>query len=232
MARSEDVRQMFNRIAPRYDLLNHLLSAGIDRSWRRLLIRKLTEHKAERVLDVATGTADLAILAARSGIPQIVGLDIAEEMLAVGQEKIEKQGLTERISLRQGRAEKLPFSDRSFDAVMVAFGVRNFEDLGQGLKEMCRVTRPGGLAAVLEFSTPRGFPLRNLYMFYFRFILPRLGGLISGDRGAYEYLPKTVLVFPQGSEFIRIMQEAGFTAVSERRLSGGIASLYIAQKPV
>jgi len=222
---------MFNRIAARYDLLNHLLSAGIDRRWRRLLIRKLQQQDARQVLDVATGTADLAILAAKRGIPHIVGVDIAEEMLAIGQRKVERQGLASVVTLKPARAEKLPFSDRSFDAVMVAFGVRNFEDLALGLQEMCRVTRPGGMVAVLEFSTPKYFPLRQLYLLYFRHFLPLLGGWISGDRGAYQYLPDTVLAFPQGQTFIHRLEGAGYDQCRQRRLSGGIATLYTARKP-
>lgn len=230
MAQSEKVRKMFNNIAPRYDLLNHLLSLGIDRSWRRRLVRELKNHDAGSVLDVATGTADLAILAARKGVEKVTGVDIAEGMLAIGEKKLKSAGLEERITLRHGKAEKLPFSDKSFDAAMVAFGVRNFADLDHGMKEMHRVIRKDGLVCVLEFSTPRRFPMKQFYLFYFRHILPRLGGWISGDRGAYEYLPATVLKFPQGKTFLSIMGKAGFSDAKARKMSGGIATLYTGLK--
>lgn len=230
MASSDDVRRMFDRIARRYDFLNHFLSLGIDRRWRRLLIRRLKERQAECVLDVATGTADLAILAARSGIARVTGVDIAAGMLTEGRRKIAKEGLQNIIELKEGRAEKLPFSDKSFDAVMVAFGVRNFEDLEQGLREMFRVTRTGGMVAVLEFSRPTTFPLKQMYVAYFRYLLPRLGGWISGDRGAYTYLHETVMAFPQGNDFLELLRKAGYVQPDQHRLTGGIATLYTARK--
>jgi len=230
MARIEEVRRMFNHIAPRYDLLNHLLSANIDRRWRRRLIDHVEGQGARTVLDVATGTADLAILAARRGMPEITGIDIAEAMLDAGQKKVDREGLSDHIRLLEARAEALPFGDGAFDAVMVAFGVRNFENLELGLLEMYRVTRAGGSVAILEFSTPRAFPLRQLYLFYFRHLLPVLGRWVSGVEGAYHYLPDTVLRFPQGTAFVAILEKAGYRDVAARRLSGGIATLYIGRR--
>lgn len=224
--RNEDISRMFNRIARRYDLLNHLLSLGIDRSWRRALVRDLVKDGAKHVLDMATGTADLAILAARRGVAKVDGVDIATSMLDFGRIKVQKQGLEARVQLMQGQAEDIPFPDNTFDAAMVAFGVRNFEDLDKGLSEMQRVLRPDGKILVLEFSLPRNPILRFFYLIYFRHILPFLGGLISGDKSAYSYLPASVQTFPQGKDFLDRLTKAGFQNTSSRRFSGGIASLY------
>ena len=217
---------MFNSIAHRYDFLNHFLSAGIDYSWRKKAIRLLGQSGPATILDVATGTADLAIEAVKLNPQHITGIDIAEDMLAIGREKIKKKNLSGIITLETGDSEDLRFEDQSFDAAMVAFGVRNFENLEKGLSEMLRVLKPGGMVMVLEFSKPTKFPVRQLYNFYFRYILPAMGRLISGDRGAYTYLPESVGAFPAGAEFLAILEKVGFTGGKHVPLTFGIASIY------
>jgi demethylmenaquinone methyltransferase/2-methoxy-6-polyprenyl-1,4-benzoquinol methylase len=224
--KKDRVRAMFDNIAPRYDLLNRVLSAGIDQSWRRKAVGLLREDAPARVLDVATGTADLAIMAAERGAERVVGVDIAEEMLELGREKVRRKGLDERIILQQGDAEKLPFSDRQFDAALVAFGVRNFEELDRGLSEIGRVLRPGGRIVVLEFSKPRTFPVKQLYDFYGRRILPVVGRLVSGDPAAYTYLPESIRAFPDGDAFLSLLGAAGFNETRCVPLTFGIASIY------
>lgn len=225
------IERMFDNIAPRYDLLNRILSGGIDQQWRRVVMREVLAVKPGRLLDVATGTADLALLAARKGVPKVVGVDIANEMLEVGRQKVRKGDLSDQVSLQNGDAEKLPFSDQQFDVATVAFGVRNFEDLGEGLRQICRVLRPGGTLVVLEFSRPTAFPIKQLYSFYGKFILPGIGRLISGDSTAYTYLPESIAVFPEGDEFLSWMKRAGFSKCRARRLTFGIASMYVGVRP-
>lgn len=230
MAKKEKVQEMFNGIAPKYDLLNHLLSMGIDKSWRRKAMRELEGGRRGTVLDIACGTGDFSIEALRHGVERVVGADISENMLAVAREKAREKGLEDRLEFRYGDSENLDFEDGTFDAVTVAFGVRNFEHLERGLAEMCRVLRPGGKVVVLEFSTPERFPMKQLYRFYFKQILPRVGGFVSGDRKAYEYLPASVFAFPQGDRFLQIMRSCGYRNVAQRRLTFGIASLYTGEK--
>ena len=230
MAKKEKVREMFNGIAPKYDLLNHLLSMGIDRSWRRKAMRELERGRRDVILDIACGTGDFSIEALRHGAGRVVGADISENMLAVAREKARAKGLEDRLDFRYGDSENLEFGDAVFDAVTVAFGVRNFEHLERGLSEMCRVLRPGGKVVILEFSTPERFPMKQLYRFYFRRILPRVGGMVSGDRSAYEYLPASVFAFPQGERFLEILRRCGFRDVARRRLTFGIATLYTGVK--
>jgi demethylmenaquinone methyltransferase/2-methoxy-6-polyprenyl-1,4-benzoquinol methylase len=217
---------MFNSIAKRYDFLNHFLSMGIDRLWRKKLVKMLISRNPLTVLDVATGTADLAIEVSRQSKAAITGIDIAEEMINIGIKKIGSLKLENQIKLQVADSENIPFSDKSFDAAIVAFGVRNFETLDKGLAEMNRVLKSNGMIAVLEFSRPKHFPVRNLYMFYFRFILPSLGRLISGDKGAYTYLPDSVKQFPDGNDFLKHLTQTGFTQTTETRLSFGIATIY------
>lgn len=221
------VEQMFDAIAPRYDLLNRVLSLGIDQRWRTQAIRLLDADRPQRVLDVATGTADLAVKAERLLHPrEVVGVDLSQEMLQVGRKKVEKLGLGGRITLERANAESLPFSDDVFDAAFVAFGVRNFEDLDAGLSEIARVVRPGGALVVLEFSHPRAFPIKQLYRFYARQILPRIGRALSRDDGAYQYLPDSVAAFPDGPAFLARVEAAGFRDLHWKPLTFGIASLY------
>ena len=224
------VSSLFDAIAHRYDLLNHLLSGGVDLYWRRKAIDTLRSLKPRRILDVATGTADLAIASLRLKPESVVGIDIAEKMLAIGREKLEKKGLGAIITLESGEAEHLAFPDGSFDASIVAFGARNFEHLEQGLREMGRVLRPGGRIVVLEFSRPASFPFKQIYLFYFRRILPLIGRLVSKDQGAYTYLPDTVMKFPEGDAFLGILRTAGFAAVRQERLTFGIATIYTGEK--
>lgn len=220
---------MFDQISGKYDFLNHFLSFGIDRIWRKRLVREMKKINPSDVLDLATGTADLAISLASAHSCRITGADISEGMMEVGREKIGQAGLADRISLVYGEAENLGFLDESFDAVMIAFGVRNFEDLSGGLKEMRRVTRRNGKVFILEFSHPSDFPLKQFYGIYSRFVIPMLGRLVSSHPSAYKYLPETVAAFPSGKAFEQIMSEAGFSNCRTIRLSGGIASLYIGE---
>jgi len=226
MNKKDFVRDMFDAIAPRYDVLNRILSGGIDQRWRKRAIRRLRKDRPSRILDVATGTADLAILAATLNPKEIVGVDIAEQMLQIGREKVQKKGLQDLIRLEAGDAEQLPFSDNEFDAALVAFGVRNFADLDLGLREISRVLRPGAPIIVLEFSRPRHFPIKQLYKFYGSFILPNVGRLISGDDAAYTYLPESIEQFPDGKDFLDALSRSAFIDTAQERLTFGIASLY------
>ncbi len=227
--KTEQVAAMFDAIAPRYDLLNRVLSMGTDRRWRRKAVRVLGRHRPRHVLDVATGTGDLAVEALSVGAESVVGVDIAERMLEVGRRKIDRLGLADRVTLRYGDALRLPFEDATFDAALVAFGVRNFENLESGLAEIHRVLRPGGLLVVLEFSRPRHFPVRQLYGMYSRFVLPAIGRLLSGDSGAYRYLPASIRVFPDGEDFLAVMRNAGYDHAVDERLTFGVASIYTGQ---
>ncbi len=224
------VRTLFNGIAHRYDLLNHLLSAGFDVYWRRKAIARLADTRPGTILDVATGTGDFAIAALCAHPRSVVGVDIAENMLTLGREKIARRGLGDRITLKTGDVETLEFPPDSFDAVTVAFGVRNFENLEDGLRGMFRVLRPGGTIIILEFSRPRRTPLRQAYFFYFRTILPRIGRAISSHEDAYTYLPDTVMHFPEGTEFLSILETVGFSNTAAERLTGGIVTIYSGTK--
>ncbi len=229
--KAQDVEAMFDAIAPRYDLLNRVLSFGIDVWWRKRAVALLKEENPRRILDVATGTADLALEAQQTLEPEkVVGVDISEEMLAFGRKKIAARGLSDRVVLRTGDAQKLPFSDNQFDAALVAFGVRNFEDLDAGLADMRRVLRPGGSLVVLEFSQPQVFPIKQLYEFYSRHILPRIGRTISQNEGAYQYLPDSVAAFPSGPDFLGRMRAVGYADLQWKPLTFGIASLYYGRK--
>lgn len=230
-SKKEQVAEMFNAISPKYDALNRILSVGIDQIWRRKTVREIRSTGATQILDVATGTADLA-LALADGIPgsQVVGVDISAGMLDVGRQKVRARRKDDRVRLDLGDGEQLPYEDASFGAITVAFGVRNFENLEQGLRDMNRVLQPGGTLAVLEFSQPTSWPFRPLYLFYFKNILPRIGRLISKDASAYTYLPDSVQAFPYGEAFALKLREAEFTSVRIRPLTLGIASLYVATK--
>ncbi len=224
--KKEAVEAMFDSIAPRYDLLNRVLSFGIDQGWRRKAVAWLADEQPRRILDVATGTADLAIEALDLDPNEVVGVDLSEEMLKVGRAKVRKRGETARVTLQQADAASLPFADASFDAALVAFGVRNFENLESGLRDIHRVLRPGGALVVLEFSKPRAFPIKQGYAFYSRHVLPRIGGALSSNDGAYEYLPASVQAFPDGADFLARMENVGFEQTQARPLTFGVASLY------
>lgn len=230
--KKEQVEEMFDSIAPTYDKLNHILSLNIDRIWRRRVMRIVRRSKAVRIMDVATGTGDLAIaMAKRVDRTQILGVDLSEEMLAVARQKIQKQGLEERIMLEKGDAENLSMvADGSIDAVTVAFGVRNFENMERGLREMWRTLKDGGKLVVLEFSTPKNRFIRWIYAQYSHRIIPRIGSLISKDKRAYVYLPESVDEFPSPERFSEMLQEAGFKSVKRRSQSFGIAYIYEAIK--
>ena len=221
------VREMFDSIAPRYDLLNHLLSFGVDRLWRRRMVGVVAAGTPAAILDVAAGTGDVAVaLARRLPAARITGIDLSGEMLAVGRGKVARRGLCDRIELVQGDAEQLPFPDGTFDAVTIGFGIRNFGSIEAGLAEAFRVLRPGGRLCILEFSTPRGRCFGPLYRFYFHRILPLVGRLISKDDSAYTYLPESV----DNLLFLRLMGQAGFAACRSRRQMRGIAYIYEGRK--
>ncbi len=229
-ADKEKVRLMFNDIAPNYDFLNHFLSAGIDIRWRKKVRKLLKPANPKIILDVATGTGDLAIELSKLTPDQIIGIDIATEMLEFGRKKITAKKLDKIIELFEGDAEKLNFPDNNFDAITVAFGVRNFENLHIGLKEMQRVLKPGGIVAVLEFSKPKAFPIKQLYNFYFKYILPVMGKIVSKSNEAYTYLPDSVQTFAEDKAFLSELKKAGFKEAKQNRLSMGIATIYYATK--
>ncbi len=230
-SKKQQISKMFNNIAPYYDFLNHFLSLGIDKGWRKKAIRELQTLQPQRILDVATGTADVAIAIAKTLQPkQVIGLDIAVEMLDIGRKKVKQQDLDEVVELIDGDAENLPFENNTFDAVTVAFGVRNFEDLLAGMNEIQRVLKPDGKLVVLEFSKPQLFPLKQLFQFYFKYILPFIGKITSKDPKAYRYLYESVQAFPDGKEFIKVMEKAGFQQNQQKSLTFGISSLYVGNK--
>lgn len=222
----EYVRSLFDSIAYRYDLLNHLLSGGIDLYWRRKAINTLRNLQPKRILDVATGTADFALATMRLSPNEVIGIDISEPMLEIGRKKISKRKWNQIIRLENGEAEHIRFDNEYFDVAIVAFGARNFEHLEQGLSEMYRVLRKGGNIIVLEFSKPRTFPFRQFYFFYFRYVLPFVGKRISKNSEAYQYLPDTVMQFPEGEVFLKKLKDVGFQTVHEQRLTFGIATIY------
>lgn len=225
------VAAMFDRISPKYDRLNHLLSLNIDKVWRRKTAKAVAKQHPTSVLDLATGTADLAIaIAKRNPKAHIMGMDISERMLGIGKEKVKKQGLESQIDLHLGDAASLPFDDNSLDAVTVAFGVRNFENKDKGLAEIQRVLKPNGQTFILEFSMPERFPMKQLYRLYFKHILPKIGKRVSKDPEAYSYLPQSVEAFPKPDEFLHILDDNGLKNGSAKRFSFGIATLYTANK--
>ena len=225
------IAAMFDRISSKYDALNHLLSLNIDKVWRRKTAKTVAKTHPNTMLDLATGTADLAIaIAKRNPQAQIIGMDISKKMLEIGQKKAKRQGLDKQIELRLGDAAQLPFEDGSFDTVTVAFGVRNFEDLDKGLAEIDRVLKKHGQAVILEFSMPEHFPVKQLYRFYFTHVLPRIGKKISKDAAAYSYLPESVGRFPQPNVFLNLLAQKGWVNGDMKRLTFGIATLYTAQK--
>lgn len=229
--KKKQVSQMFNRIAPYYDFLNRFLSLGIDTLWRKRAIKLLDNNKAKVILDVATGTADVALEAAKQlDADRIIGIDISNEMLEIGRTKVKKRGLDTLITLEEGDSENLPFEDNTFDAITVAFGVRNFENLENGLKEMYRVTKPGGKVVILEFSQPTTFPFKQLYNFYFRNILPVIGRLTSKDPRAYRYLYESVQAFPDGDQFLSILTKLGYKSNQCIPLTLGVCSIYVGEK--
>jgi demethylmenaquinone methyltransferase/2-methoxy-6-polyprenyl-1,4-benzoquinol methylase len=229
-SKKEQVAQMFDSIAFRYDFLNHFLSLGIDKLWRKKAISKLKKRNISSILDIATGTGDLAIAASKLKNVKITGIDISEKMLEIGRAKIEKLRIKHIIDLQKGDSEKIIFTDNSFDAITVAFGVRNFENLQNGLQEMFRVLKPGGIAVVLEFSKPKAFPFKQIYQFYFRYFLPLFGKFVSKNSSAYTYLPESVQAFPDGNEFLGELRKAGFEKVSKQIVTFGVSTIYTGEK--
>lgn len=229
-SKKEQVAEMFDNISSKYDFLNHFLSMGIDIRWRKKAIKYLKSLKPQSILDVATGTGDFAIEALSLNPEKITGVDISEGMLNVGKEKIRKKKLEKKIELLKGDSENLPFEDNNFDAATVAFGVRNFENLEKGLKEIHRVLKPNGKLVVLEFSKPTTFPFKQLYNFYFKAILPKIGNSIAKDQSAYTYLPESVQAFPNGPEFLKVLENVGYKNTLCKKLTFGISSIYIGEK--
>lgn len=229
--KSEQVEQMFDNIAPAYDRLNHTLSMGIDRRWRKKAINTLRPFHPKQMMDVATGTGDFAILACLELNPDsLIGTDISEGMMNVGREKVKQAHLSDKISFAREDCTSLSFSDNLFDAITVAFGIRNFDGLDQGLKEMCRVLKPGGHLVILELTTPDRFPMKQLFAVYSKAVIPLLGKLISKDHSAYTYLPESIQAFPQGEVMQEVIRRAGFSQVNFKRLTFGICTLYVATK--
>lgn len=231
LAKKEQVADMFNNIAYRYDFLNRFLSVGIDVGWRKTAIKELKKLAPKKILDVATGTADVALLTQEILNPeQIIGIDISEGMLNFGREKIKARGLENIIQLHTGDSENIRFENDYFDAITVAFGVRNFQDLSKGLKEMHRVLKPGGKAVILEFSKPSSAGFKQLYQFYMNYITPSVGKVFSKNKDAYQYLNDSVQAFPEGNQFLNILNEAGFTQTYLKKLSFGICTIYCGSK--
>lgn len=225
-SKKEEVAEMFNNISGKYDFLNHFLSLGIDKIWRKKAVKMLREINPKRVLDIATGTGDFAIESLKLNPTEIIGIDISSGMLEKGREKMVKRKVDHIISMQLGDSEDLPFEDNYFDGLTVGFGVRNFENLEKGLTEMLRVIRPGGKAIILEFSKPKKFPIKQGFNFYSNTIIPILGKTISKDAKAYTYLPESVAAFPEGKDFEAILEKLGYKNISSTLVSGGIATIY------
>ena len=227
----EQVERMFDNIAHSYDLLNHSLSWGIDRRWRRIAIDSLRAFKPQQILDIATGTGDFAILSARRLQPQsVTGADISEGMMQIARQKVKEKELDHIIRFQREDCSSLSFPDDTFDAVTVAYGVRNFENLDEGLRETCRVLKPGGHLLIVELSSPKNFPMKQLFAVYAKVVMPAIGRLISKDRSAYTYLPATMAAFPQGEVMQGILKKAGFREVYFKRFTFGISTMYLATK--
>ena len=225
-SKKEEVEQMFDNISVKYDFLNHFLSLGIDRIWRKKAVKELREVKPRKILDIATGTGDFAIANMKLKPVEIVGIDISNGMLEVGRKKMRKKKVDHIITMKQADSENLPFDDDYFDGLTVGFGVRNFENLEKGLSEMLRVIRPGGKAVILEFSKPKKFPVKQSFTFYSKYVIPMLGKRISKDEKAYAYLPESVEAFPEGKEFENILIKLNYKNVKSSLVSGGIATIY------
>jgi demethylmenaquinone methyltransferase/2-methoxy-6-polyprenyl-1,4-benzoquinol methylase len=228
--KKQQVAEMFNSISKNYDFLNHFLSLGIDILWRKKAIKFLKNDNPKHILDIATGTGDFAIEALALKPDKIIGVDISEGMLSVGRKKMKKKGLDKVIEMQLGDSEKLLFEDNTFDAVIVAFGVRNFENLEKGLTDMNRVLKVGGKAVILEFSKPTKFPIKQFYNFYFKSILPKIGKVISKDNAAYTYLPESVEAFPDGAKFLQVLENTGFKNTQCKSLTFGVSTIYVGQK--
>jgi len=228
--KKQQVAEMFDAISGKYDFLNRSLSFGIDVYWRKKMVWELKKMKPQSILDIATGTGDVALTMQQLHPEKIIGVDISDGMLEIGREKIQRKGLQEIIQLQNGDSENLQFAANSFDAITVAFGVRNFENLSKGLSEMHRVLRPGGKVVILEFSKPKIFPIKQLYNFYFKYFCPWFGKLISKDTSAYQYLFDSVKAFPEGKQFTDIAEKSGFSKMNCERVTFGIVSLYTAVK--
>lgn len=230
VTKKEEVAEMFNNISRRYDFLNHFLSLGIDKIWRKKAVKQLKQLNPEYILDIATGTGDFAVALLKLNPKAITGIDISSGMLEVGNNKMVRRGFDDRIKLILGDSENLQFDDNHFDGVTVAFGVRNFENLEMGLAEMLRVIKTGGKAVILEFSKPKKFPIKQLFGFYSKRLIPFIGKLVSKDKRAYAYLPESVEAFPEGQSFMDIMSSVGYSNVSGIPVSGGIATIYVGTK--
>ncbi|MCR5863315.1 bifunctional demethylmenaquinone methyltransferase/2-methoxy-6-polyprenyl-1,4-benzoquinol methylase UbiE [Flavobacterium sp. J372] len=230
LGKKEQVAQMFDTISGNYDGLNRVISFGIDVKWRKKVLAMVSAKNPQSVLDIATGTGDLAILMSQTGATEIIGLDLSAGMLEVGRNKIAERNLSNKIQMVQGDSENLPFEDNRFDAITVAFGVRNFETLEKGLAEILRVLKPGGIFVILETSVPTKFPFKQGYAFYTKFILPAIGRLFSKDRSAYAYLSESASVFPYGEKLNNILRQVGFIDVKHAPQTMGVATIYSASK--
>ena len=229
--KAKQVEQMFDNIAPTYDKLNHRLSWDIDKGWRRKAIRQLEPFAPQKLLDIATGTGDFAILAAEMLYQvEVTGIDLSEKMIEIGKQKVKNKGLENQIAFHRDDCLNLSLESESFDAVTAAFGIRNFADLDKGLAEMCRVLKKGGHLSIVELTTPVSFPMKQLFHIYSHTVLPIYGRLISKDTSAYSYLTKTIEAFPQGEQMVEILKKAGFAQASFRRLTFGICTMYFAEK--
>lgn len=225
-SKKQEVAEMFNNISARYDFLNHFLSLGIDKIWRRKAIKQLRSFPVKKIIDIATGTGDFAIAALKLNPEEVIGLDISAGMLAVGEQKMIKNKVDSIIKMQLGDSENIPYDSNYFDALTVGFGVRNFENLELGLTEMLRVLKPGGKAVILEFSKPKRFPIKQIFGFYSRYFIPFFGKRISKDAQAYSYLPESVAAFPEGKDFEDILRKIGYKNIESTLVSGGIATIY------